>query len=213
MGPIIPAYNHRQNHAKMIGDQLSEGLKGYLQKQSAADSLRQENESLEKLGVHATGISDPKIRHLLTAASLKGDGTQDKGELKQDQKSIQKGKELEGALETLQRMKQLRKEDNLGWGSQITRMFSPKARKDAGEYEQLGKSLISLASNIPIRNKLEFETLAEKLYDPSISDDEAEGILAAMERIISNSRSALSDEPRVSSKNSEERPPLTSFMR
>jgi hypothetical protein len=126
---------------------------------------------------------------------------------------MQKGKELEGALETIQRMRDLRKQDNLGWGSQITRLFSPKARKDAGEYEQLGKSLISLASNIPIRNKQEFETLAERLYDPAISDDEAEGILSAMERIIQNSQNVVSDQPKGSKSSKNERPSLTTFMR
>lgn len=205
MGPIIPAHQPRQNYAKMIGDQLSEGMKNYFQRQSSADALRQENEALENLGIHSTGINDPKIRQLLTAASLKGE--------KVDVKSIQKGKELEGALETLQRMKDLRKQGNLGWGSQISKFWSPEVRRQFGEYEQLGKSLISLASNIPIRNRQEFETLADKLYDPTISDDEAEGILSAMERIISNSQMAISDEPMGRNSKKNERPPLTSFMR
>jgi hypothetical protein len=205
MVQIIQAHQPRQNHAKLIGDQLAEGIRNYFEKQAAAEALKGENEALESQGVHVTGIQNPKIRELMSASALKGE--------KVDTKSMQKGKELEGALETIQRMRDLRKQDNLGWGSQITRLFSPKARKDAGEYEQLGKSLISLASNIPIRNKQEFETLAERLYDPAISDDEAEGILSAMERIIQNSQNVVSDQPKGSKSSKNERPSLTTFMR
>jgi hypothetical protein len=205
MVQIIQAHQPRQNHAKLIGDQLAEGMRNYFEKQAAAEALKGENEALESQGVHVTGIQNPKIRELMSASALKGE--------KVDTKSMQKGKELEGALETIQRMRDLRKQDNLGWGSQITRLFSPKARKDAGEYEQLGKSLISLASNIPIRNKQEFETLAERLYDPAISDDEAEGILSAMERIIQNSQNVVSDQPKGSKSSKNERPSLTTFMR
>jgi len=91
---------------------------------------------------------------------------------------------LQGAMETLNRMKSLRKKGNLGIGS----TYSPfgETRKQAGEYEQLGKSLIQYATNIPIRNRIEFETLAENLYDPTTTDAKAEGILNAMEMIIQN---------------------------
>lgn len=86
----------------------------------------------------------------------------------------------------LQRMKQLRKKGNLGRFSSAWGFFPGETAKDRGEYEQLGKSLISLSTNIPIRNRLEFETLAHRLYDPSLPDNEAEGVLNAMERIIDN---------------------------
>lgn len=129
---------------------------------------------------------------------------------KQEEKIIP----LQGAMDTLNRMKALRKKGNLGIGS----TYSPFSgtRKEAGEYEQLGKSLIQYATNIPIRNRLEFETLAEKLYDPTTTDATAEGILNAMERIITNSLQSAGGEtsqnkPSIGSIGSKERPPISSF--
>lgn len=123
---------------------------------------------------------------------------------------------LRGAMDTLNRMKLLRKKGNLGIGS----TYSPfaKTRKEAGEYEQLGKSLIQYATNIPIRNRLEFETLAEKLYDPTTTDATAEGILNAMERIITNSLQAaggetLQNKLSMESAGTNQRPPLSSFRK
>lgn len=94
---------------------------------------------------------------------------------------------LETALETVDEMRKLRKKGNLGRGSGIIGLAGGETARDRGKYEQLGKSLIQYATNIPIRNQLEFETLAERLYDASITDAEAEGVLDAMENIIKNS--------------------------
>lgn len=127
---------------------------------------------------------------------------------------------LESALETLDRMEKLGKKGNLGIGTKVRGILSPEARRQAAEYERLGKSLISFSSNIPIRNQQEFETLAHDLYDPSISDASREGILAAMRRIIQSSMSQYQEpegegaearQPRQPSK--QQRPPLTSFMK
>lgn len=94
---------------------------------------------------------------------------------------------LETALETIDEMRKLRQKGNLGRGSGIIGLAGGETARDRGKYEQLGKSLIQYATNIPIRNQLEFETLAERLYDASITDAEAEGVLDAMENIIQNS--------------------------
>ena len=127
---------------------------------------------------------------------------------------------LEGALETLDRMEKLGKKGNLGIGTKVRGVLSPEARRQAAEYERLGKSLISFSSNIPIRNQQEFETLAHDLYDPSISDASREGILAAMRRIIQSSMSQYQEpegegmearQPRQPSK--QQRPPLTTFLK
>lgn len=91
---------------------------------------------------------------------------------------------FEAGLQTVQKMREIGRRGHLGIGSGIQGVFLGQARKDRGEYEQLGKSLIQLASTIPIRNKVEFETLAHNLYDPSLSDEKREGILDAMEFII-----------------------------
>lgn len=129
-----------------------------------------------------------------------------------------------GALETLDQMEKIGTRGNLGIGSKMKGIISPGTRRDRAEYERLGKSLISFASNIPIRNRQEFETLAHDLYDPSISDDSRGGILAAMKRIIQNSMQQFEApegeetyQPRGASPSREkapkERPPLTSFLR
>lgn len=125
---------------------------------------------------------------------------------------------FEGALSTLNQMEKIGKRGNLGIGTSIRGLGSSATRKDASEYERLGKSLISFASNIPIRNRQEFETLAHDLYDPSISDASREGILSAMKRIIENAmKSTIAPEEENAQINqvsaSKERPPLTSFLR
>lgn len=135
-------------------------------------------------------------------------------ERRQEAKSKQRERQenispFEGALKTIEEMEKLGSRGNLGIGTSARSLISPQTRRDAAEYERLGKSLISYASNIPIRNRQEFETLAHDLYDPSISDDAREGILSAMKKIIKNSINSYSEiEPEK-----KERPPLTSFLR
>lgn len=124
-------------------------------------------------------LRDDKIRQELVGSYLKAQN-------KDNSKELEKVSSLQSALETVNVMKDIRKRGNLGFGSSVTGLFSPETRKDRGEYERLGKSLIQYSTNIPIRNKQEFETLAHDLYDPSITDAEAEGILDAMVRIIEN---------------------------
>ena len=124
---------------------------------------------------------------------------------------------LNSALDAIDTMENLGKKGNLGVGSKALGYIYPQTRKDRAEYERLGKSLISYASNIPIRNKQEFETLAHDLYDPSNSDATRAGILSAMKRIIQSSMEAYEnpeEEGAPSSKKAnQERPPLTSFLR
>lgn len=118
-------------------------------------------------------------------------------ENKQDKtkKDINKVGALKSGLLTIKEMKDIGKKGNLGIGTGIRKVFSDEAAKDAGQYEQLGKSLIQLSTNIPIRNRQEFETLAHGLYDPSIRDAEREGILTGLENIIN--RSVLEDETEI----------------
>jgi len=125
---------------------------------------------------------------------------------------------LQAGLETIQKMRQISQGNNLGRGSSALGFFGGQTAQDRAMYSQLGKSLISLASNIPIRNQREFETLAHDLYDPSLPDDAREGILQAMEAIImgnmqqfQNGESINNNPIQSSVKNN--RPPLSSFMR
>lgn len=109
-------------------------------------------------------------------------------DLNKKQKDLKENLEpLIGAKDALDQMKLLRKKGNLGRGSNVLGFFGGETAKDRGEYETLGNSLIQYATNIPIRNRIEFEKLAGHLSDPDITDSEAEGILNAMERIIDNS--------------------------
>ncbi len=113
---------------------------------------------------------------------LSGKSTQE--ETKKNIENQQNLAPFQAGLQTINDMRELGKKGNLGRGSSIMGLFGGETAKDRGQYEQLGKSLISLASTIPIRNQKEFETLSAKLFDPSIMDDEREGILDAMENII-----------------------------
>lgn len=110
-------------------------------------------------------------------------------------KDINKVGALKSGLLTIKEMQDIGKKGNLGVGTGIRKVFSNEAAKDAGQYEQLGKSLIQLSTNIPIRNRQEFETLAHGLYDPSIRDAERDGILTALGNIIN--RSILEDETEI----------------
>jgi len=169
------------------------------------------------IGKDITGIRDPKIRQSYIDMALQAETKKTEQERqfahdieKQTQQQYFEGQQekfknenkptpkeeiekaqnvsnLNSALDTVGKMRQLRKKGNLGRGSAVTGFFGGETAKDRGEYETLGNSLIQYASNIPIRNKAEFEKLAGHLGDPSITDDQAEGILNAMERIIQNS--------------------------
>ena len=99
------------------------------------------------------------------------------------EKDVEASEVSAGALDVVDRMRQIRSNGNLGIASRA-KMGSPDVRRDRSEYETLGKSLISFATSIPIRNRLEFETLAGNLFNPDITDAAAEGLLDAMTRII-----------------------------
>ncbi len=111
------------------------------------------------------------------------------------EKSVASQQQIKSGLQTVKEMRDIGAKGNLGIGVGVRKLLSDEAAKDAGEYEQLGKSLIALSTTIPIRNRLEFETLAEKLYDPSIRDAEREGVLTAMENILN--RSLIEEEHEV----------------
>lgn len=197
---------------KRAGTSIGEGFAGGFQ--GGMESANQ-----EKMNRIQNEVEERKQSRI---DQLKGEQAQKKHEydleLLQEEYNLKgkippKGENKEGlnsALDTISRMRSISKKGNLGFGLGIRKLYNPEARRESGEYEQLGKSLIQYASNIPIRNKVEFETLAENLYDPSKTDDEREGILSAMERII---KSSMGKEG-VSAPNSvESKPPLSTFRR
>lgn len=166
------------------------------------------NSQIEKL--RAIQAKTPKAKSLVQQAQQEYDKRENFKKIRE------KTSPLMGALQTIHDMEALGEKGNLGIGTSLQQIYSPEARNDAAQYEQLGKSLISLASTIPIRNQAEFETLSGKLFDPSVSDSGRKGILNAMKRIIQNSLEAYSSlAPEESRKefSNQERPPLTSFDR
>lgn len=167
-----------------IGQGLSEGFSDKIQQRKLSKAQSQEDEALERMGLNLRGVTDPKTRQLLISEMLKSGASQQKSQLQNQQKLAP----YQAALGTINRMRQIGEGGNLGIGSKLAGgIFGGERARDVGEYEQLGKSLISMASSIPIRNQKEFETLAHDLYDPTIRDEKRAGILDAMEKIISDS--------------------------
>lgn len=62
--------------------------------------------------------------------------------------------------------------------------FSKEGNTVRSEYVRNGKALIQAAAPIVIRNKAEFEVLAEDLYDDTKSQEEIKGILNSLENIV-----------------------------
>lgn len=182
-----------------LGRQGGEEIVNYFQQQKEDANRKQTNKLLGELtGLDPQmfeGISPDERRDLLksgaaqrsqeTIERLKGEF---KGPSKEEEKKGEKVRQLDGAMERLNQMREIRAKGNLGvWVKAGTHLLGGETARDKGKYEQLGKSLISLATTIPIRNRLEFETLADRLYEASISDAEAEGVLDGMEEIIESS--------------------------
>lgn len=218
MVTILPPVEKKPSFGQRFSNAIGSGLEmvqQQQQQQKQMQQMQQENEVAKQMGFDLSGITDPKTRQQMFGLAMQGKNQQELETLKQQGKPNKKEDSialLEGAMGTLNRMKQLRKKGNLGIGSTISPFG--QTRKEAGEYEQLGKSLIQYATNIPIRNKVEFEVLAEELYDPTITDAKAEGILNAMQRIIENSMKATDGSEREQiNQPQKKRPPLTAFQR
>ncbi len=88
-------------------------------------------------------------------------------------------------------MREIGDRGNLGRGSSFKSMFGGQAAKDFGEYQQLGKSLISLASNIPIRNQRELKHSLTIYTIPPFRMIKEKVLLDAMERIITQEYAAI----------------------
>jgi hypothetical protein len=102
-------------------------------------------------------------------------------------KDVQHSSNIKAAIQTVQDMENIGNRGNLGRGSGILKEFGGDTAKDYAQYEQLGKSLIQVSTNIPIRNRQEFETLAHNLFDPSLPDQARQGVLDAMKSILNRS--------------------------
>ena len=108
------------------------------------------------------------------------------GQFKIAQEKQEKSAPLLAGLKTINEMENILKKGNLGPGSKISKYLSSSATKDVAKYKRLGKSIIQLASNILIRNRNEFDLLAEGLYDTEALPSELEGVIEGMRDIINN---------------------------
>jgi len=143
-------------------------------------------------------------------------------ELESQKKTLALNEKIEPfrvGLGHVERMRAIGKKGNLGFGITARKLARGETSRDAAEYGQLGKALISLSTTIPIRNRLEFETLAGELIDPSLSDAARDGLLDAMDRVLqggiqktvgSFQEKELGKEEK---QQQQERPPLSSFYK
>ncbi len=157
-------------------------IKGPIENLAGAERISQER---ERLDLQRSKLDKP-----------------DKSNVKEEDRIRQS----EAALKTVDRMREIRAEGRLGLASPVTKYFSGATRKNIGEYKRLGKSLIALASTIPIRNQKEFDVLSSDLFDTEITDDEAIGILDGMEKILRDSIGPAASKP-----DKKDRPPLSAF--
>lgn len=215
-----------EENPQFEGEEAEEPERAPKRRQSDYDPSSWTDKQIDQL--RAIKSKSPKAQTVSNLAQQEYDRRQEGKKAKT--KYLENLAPFESALETLDQMEKLGKKGNLGIGTKVRGVYSPETRKHAAEYERLGKSLIQYSTNIPIRNRQEFETLAHDLYDPSINDASREGILSAMRRIIVNSmrqfeapeerggRETEMGEVTVptqagASRTSKERPPLTSFIR
>ena len=112
----------------------------------------------------------------------------------QTAKQAQEGSSARGSLDILKRQREILASGHLGpkigiggTGRKAGSTLSKEGRTARAEYERLGKALIQASTNIPIRNRQEFEVLAQDLYDTNRTQEEIAGTLNALERIIKSS--------------------------
>lgn len=211
----------KENEAlqKLFGQDFS-GLSPDIKQEIIGKLFSQKNEQMddsekikELTGLDLSGIG-PQNRNIFLKNYFEEKEKERSSDLKKEEALIP----FQGALETLEKMKRIKKRGNIGLLNAYTQPWNPEHRRDKAEYERLGKSLIQYSTNIPIRNRTEFEVLAEDLYHANKTEAELEGILDAMEDIIKSSMKQYQKPVQGQSnilpeKRLEERPPLSSFRK
>lgn len=189
-------------------------LTGNLQNQKGQQGFQNQLELLREKNASEANLQKERLelQKMLQQEKIQAQREMEAEKLRGNQQ--EKIAPLQAGLETIQKMRDIGSQNNLGRGSAFFGLAGGQTAQDRAMYSQLGKSLISLASNIPIRNQKEFETLAHDLYDPSLPDSAREGILQAMEAIImGNMQQFQNDQSMNNNTQSNNRPPLSSFMR
>lgn len=184
-----------------IGSALAGGAEGYIdkkKKEQLAKQLEEENRSLERItGKDLSGITNPQLRQEIVK-SLMGKS----GQAGLSSKNQERLAAAQQGLKTVGRQKERLATGHLGpkvsflpgQSSKLLSAISPEGRTTRSGYEQAGKELIQLASTLPIRNQVEFETLAHNLYDPTMNEAEIEGVLNEMEEHIKDAIQSISPE-------------------
>lgn len=207
----------RESFASKAGAALMGGAgdigESYIKGDQLRKGQKKEDEALESQGYSVRGIKNPELRKQIVANT----SLEQREARKAQKETVEKIAPYEGALKTLNEMRNIGKGGNLGLGSGVKEFFSSKTRQDKAKYTTLGKSLIQFISDIPIRNKKEFEVMAHDIMDSSLSDAAREGVLSALEFRLQNAIKSLSPQaeniPQQSAPQQKERPPLQSFMR
>lgn len=160
-------------------------------------------------------LNQQKLQHQMELENAKISQKNEDQAAKLRGEVLNKIQPMEAALNSIGKMKQIRKKGNLGFGSSLKSKFGGETARDKGAYEQLGKSLISMSSTIPVRNQAEFEALAAGLMDASISDAEADGMLSALESLLLENMNSTLEVSGLAPEKTEkkDRPPLSSFHR
>ena len=191
-----------QQAAEQIPEYMLQRRQDAQQQDAQQRELEAQNKYAKSLGIDFEGMQNPELRKLAIQSGLQKENKAEEiaSKLKSEESKLSRETReatapLLAGLKTLERMRELRSEGELGRLSKPLSLLphNTKKREARGEYERLGKSLISLASNIPIRNQEEFKTLAGNLYNPNITDAEAKGVLNAMEQIISQNLEQYSE--------------------
>ncbi len=216
----------QENKRPTFGQQLNEGLgrgletlQQYQQMAKEQEELQQQQAKQQKFAdevqrLYGIDVSALPLEEMSKFAlegfkgSQKAEETARKFKGEKEEKLIP----LEGALSSIDEMINIRKKGNLGLGVGFRSSIGRgETARDKGAYETLGNSLISYATSIPIRNRVEFEKLAGNISDPSISDAEAEGILTKLRKIIEDSTKQY-EENEVTTPKRSKRPDLSSFF-
>ena len=200
--PYVPGFGERL--AETLGQTVGNVGSAYLQNRQQNRVAAQDEQILDsfnpedpwttqiskfsKLSKARQEIMTPIFNQL-----IKGQQQQATQSAKLASKQREEQAPVQNALATIKRQRELLASGHLGSKTgtlvespKMLHLLSKEGRKARSEYERLGKSLIGMASNIPIRNQQEFAILAEGLYDPSKTQAEIEGNLDAMQRILEN---------------------------
>lgn len=188
-----------QQLAQGLGSGITQGIGQSLtqmyEKKKNIGQLEGLSPMFEQLGVPKEGIEklvqsgvDPQV-----AIAMAGHiGTLKKQQQKMDLEKEQRVSPLKRGLKLVERQEELLSRGNLGpkagrpgQAPKLLSAMSKEGQKDRSEYEQIGKALISLGSNIPIRNQQEFNVLAERFYDPTLTESEIKGTIDGIRRVIS----------------------------